>query len=146
MYREQQLINLVRGRFPYTRDGPKVGIGDDAAVLRPSIGKEWVVTTDAFLEDVHFLRNTHPAKVVGYKSLARATSDIAAMGARPRYFFPTLGLPESCTGAWLDDFLGGMARAASQFGLTMAGGDTTKVPKVVLSLTVVGEISRGKAI
>ncbi len=109
MVREDQLIEKVLRRFPFKRDGLQVGIGDDAAILRPSVGTEWAVTTDAFLETVHFLRKTHPAEVVGYKSLARATSDIAAMGARARYFFLTLGLPEACAGAWLDDFLQGMA-------------------------------------
>jgi thiamine-monophosphate kinase len=121
-------------------------MGDDAAVLRPGTGAEWVVTTDAFLENVHFLRKIHPPKAVGYKALARATSDIAAMGARPRYFFLTLALPDTCAGAWLDEFLDGMARAARRFGLILAGGDTTKYSLVVTSFTVLGEIERGKAI
>ncbi len=146
MTREEQLIEQVLRRFPFKRDGLRVGIGDDAAVLRPSAGTEWVVTTDAFLETVHFLRKIHPAEVVGSKALARATSDIAAMGARARYFFLTLGLPEACTGVWLDDFLRGMARAARRFGLTLAGGDTTKYPQIVISLTVMGEIDRGKSV
>lgn len=146
MGKEDQLIERVRRRFPSDRGGLRVGIGDDAAVLRPSAGAEWVVTTDAFLENVHFLRKEHLPKVVGYKALARATSDIAAMGARGRYFFLTLGLPEDCAGAWLDGFLEGMALAARRFGLVLAGGDTTKYPAVVASLTVVGEIGRGRAI
>ena len=164
MASEDQLIERVRRRFlptwmraplvyPEFRrgarhkdDGLRVGIGDDAAVLRPGGGAEWVVTTDALLENVHFLRNIHPPKAVGYKALARATSDIAAMGARSRYFFLTLGLPDACTGAWLDDFLDGMARAARRFGLILAGGDTTKYPAVAISLTILGEIDRGKAI
>jgi thiamine-monophosphate kinase len=146
MVSEDQLIERVRRRLPSKGDGLREGIGDDAAVLRPKGGAEWVVTTDAFLENVHFLRKIHPAKAVGYKALARATSDIAAMGARARYFFLTLGLPDACAGAWLDDFLDGLARAARRFGLILAGGDTTKYPVVVASLTVVGEIDRGKAI
>jgi len=146
MAREAQLVNRVASRFPFKGKGLQVGIGDDAAVLRAGAGAEWVVTTDAFLENVHFIRKTHPARVVGYKAVARATSDIAAMGARARHFFLTLGLPDSCTGTWLDDFLGGMSRAAGRFGLALAGGDTTKYPKVVMSLTVLGEINRGKAI
>jgi thiamine-monophosphate kinase len=157
MTKEDQLIARVMRRFPPSRvrsivgtrpkkAGLLVGIGDDAAVLRQAVGKEWVVTTDAFLENVHFLRKVHPPEAAGYKALARATSDIAAMGARARYFFLTLGLPEACTGSWLDDFLDGMARAARRFGLTLAGGDTTKYPVVVTSLTVVGEIGRGKEI
>jgi thiamine-monophosphate kinase len=164
MGNEDQLIERVRQRFLPARvgaqldypefrrgrhlkaDGLRIGIGDDAAVLRPASGSEWVVTTDAFLENVHFLRKVHPPKSVGYKALARATSDIAAMGARPRFFFLTVGLSEACAGAWLDGFLDGMARAARRFGLTLGGGDTTKYPVVVISLTVVGEIGRGKAI
>jgi thiamine-monophosphate kinase len=146
MVSEDELIERVCRRFPSARDGLRVGIGDDGAVLRPRGGTEWVVTTDAFLENVHFLRKIHPAKSVGFKALARATSDIAAMGAQARYFFLTVGLPDACTGAWLDDFLDGMARAARRFGLALSGGDTTKYPVVVASLTVVGEIDRGKAI
>ena len=74
--------------------------------------------------------------MVGYKALARATSDLAAMGAWPRYFLLTLALPAACTSKWLDDFLDGMALAARRFGLTLVGGDTTKYPTVVVSLTV----------
>jgi thiamine-monophosphate kinase len=147
MTKEEQLIARVRRRFPSRGYGLRVGIGDDAAVLRPGTGTEWVVTTDAFLENVHFIRKMHPPRAAGYKALARATSDIAAMGARARYFFLTLGLPDSLAGGWLDDFLDGMARAGRRFGLTLAGGDTTKYPFVVANLTVLGEIAgRGKAI
>jgi thiamine-monophosphate kinase len=146
MVSENQLIERVRRRLPSKGDGLREGIGDDAAVLRPKGGAEWVVTTDAFFENVHFLRKIHPAKAVGYKALARATSDIAAMGARARYFFLTLGIPDACAGTWLDDFLDGLARAARRFGLILAGGDTTKYPAVVASLTVVGEIDHGRAI
>lgn len=157
MDRENQLIERVRRRFPSPKGILRVGIGDDAAVLRSSdwLGraplqgskaKDWVITADAFLENVHFLRQTHPPEAVGYKALARATSDIAAMGARGRYFFLTLALPDECTGRWLDGFLDGMARAARRFGLVLAGGDTTKYPLVVSSLTVLGEIEAGRAI
>jgi thiamine-monophosphate kinase len=143
---EEKLIERVRRRFPISEKGLTIGIGDDAAVLRPGAGAEMVVTTDAFLENVHFLRKVHPPDAVGYKALARATSDVAAMGARARYFFLTMGLPGACAGAWLDGFIGGMARAARRFGLILAGGDTTKYPKIVMSLTVMGEVDRGKAV
>src|SRR5665213_1475443 len=152
MASEGHLIESIRKRFappsvmPVVKDGLRVGIGDDAAVLRPTPGSEWVVTTDAFLEKVHFLRKVHAPAAVGYKALARATSDIAAMGARPRYFFLTLGLPEACSGRWFDQFTRGMARAAREFGLVLAGGDTTKYPEVIIALTVLGEARRGRAI
>jgi thiamine-monophosphate kinase len=146
MVREIDLIERVHRKFPSGGVGLSIGIGDDAAVLRPGAGKECVITTDAFLENVHFLRSIHAPRAAGYKALARATSDIAAMGARARYFFLTMGIPDSCTGPWLDDFLDGMAGAARQFGLILAGGDTTKYPVVVASLTVLGEVDRGRAI
>jgi thiamine-monophosphate kinase len=146
MTSEDKLIGRVRRRFTQTRHRPRVGIGDDAAILAASGGTEWVVTTDAFLENVHFLRHIHSAKSIGYKALVRATSDIAAMGARARYFFLTLGFPRRCSGLWLDQFLAGMAGGARKFGLTLAGGDTTSYPLVIISLTVVGEVDRGRAI
>ena len=143
---EDQLIERVRGRVPHLAGGLRVGIGDDAAVMAPRKGMEWVVTVDAFLEGVHFLRKVHSPRDVGYKSLARATSDIAAMGAQPRYFLLSLALPSECTSRWLDEFLSGMAAAARRFGLTLAGGDTTKYPSVLINLTVIGESDPGRAV
>ncbi|MGH9681479.1 MAG: thiamine-phosphate kinase [Candidatus Acidiferrales bacterium] len=146
MAREEQLIERARRKFPSHARSLRVGIGDDAAVMASPKGAEWVVTTDAFIENVHFLRHAHPARVVGYKALARATSDIAAMGARPKYFLLTLALPPGCTGKWFDDFLDGMAGAARRFGLTLAGGDTTKYTAVLANLTVIGEMETGRAV
>jgi thiamine-monophosphate kinase len=77
----------------------RLGIGDDAAIIAPTGRREWVVTCDAFLEGVHFLAKTHPPDSVGYKSLVRATSDLAAMGATPRFFLLTLALPLQVTRA-----------------------------------------------
>jgi thiamine-monophosphate kinase len=146
MASEEKLIERVRRRFPSSSPWLSVGIGDDAAVLRPEPDTDWVITTDAFLDNVHFLRKVHPPEAIGYKALARATSDIAAMGAQPRCFFLTLGLPDKLAGTWLDDFLGGMADAAKQFGLVLAGGDTTLYPSFIASFTVLGATKRGRAI
>jgi thiamine-monophosphate kinase len=155
MSSEENLIEQVRRKFRsragglLTGTGPtglRVGMGDDAAVLRPSAGTEWVVTTDAFLENVHFLQDAHPAMAVGFKALARATSDLAAMGARPRYFLMGLAISESCATKWLDDFLAGMAQAARRFGLVLVGGDTTKDASVMVNLTVIGEVGHGRAV
>jgi len=146
MSSEEKLIERVRRRFPMEAGGSIVGIGDDAGVVRPKRGTDWVITTDAFLENVHFLRKIHPPKSVGYKALARATSDLAAMGARSRFFLLTLALPDASLGKWLDDFLDGMARAARRFGLALIGGDTTKYPLVMINITVNGEADPGKAV
>src|SRR5712671_1746831 len=147
MASEKQLIERAGRKLPSrTSAGLRVGIGDDAAVVRPKEGVEWVLTTDAFLENVHFLSRVHPPEAVGYKALARATSDLAAMGARPLYFLLSLALPTGCTGKWYDDFLEGMARAARAFGLTLAGGDTTRGTLAAVNLTIIGEIDRGQAV
>ncbi len=149
----------------------RLGIGDDAAIISPRSGTEWVLTCDAFLEGVHFLARTHPPDSVGYKSLVRATSDLAAMGATPRFFLLTLALPPQAIGAigirqgaalavpktpkhfgalapavWLNSFLRGMALAARELGVTIIGGDTTKSDRVFISITALGEITPGRAL
>jgi thiamine-monophosphate kinase len=147
MASERQLIERTGRKLPSrTGHGVRIGIGDDAAVISPRGGYEWVLTTDAFLENVHFLLEVHPPEAVGYKALARATSDLAAMGARPRYFLLNLALPPSCTKIWFDRFLTGMSRAARSFGLVLVGGDTTRCPLVAINLTVIGEAAHGRTI
>jgi thiamine-monophosphate kinase len=124
----------------------RLGIGDDAAILSPAGRAEWVLSCDAFLENIHFRANTHPPDSVGYKALARAASDLAAMGATPRYFLLTLALPKARTGAWLNTFLKGMARAARELGISIIGGDTTNSDRVFISITVLGEIAPRQAL
>jgi thiamine-monophosphate kinase len=121
-----------------------LGIGDDAALVSSSPGYEMVLTCDWFLEGRHFLQDKHPGDAVGWKGLARAVSDIAAMGAVPRCFLLSLALPRELAGSWLDDFLGGLKRAARRFGCSLAGGDTTERRAVLINVTVVGEVRRGR--
>jgi thiamine-monophosphate kinase len=133
-------------RSRVSRSSVRLDIGDDAAVLKPSPNSEWVVSCDAFVEDIHFRISTHPADSVGYKSLMRATSDLAAMGASPRYYLLTLALPSERTGRWLNEFLPGMARASRELRIRAVGGDTTRNSKISLSLTVIGEAKPGRTI
>jgi len=120
-----------------------LGIGDDAALISGTPGYEMVLTCDWFLEGTHFLRNKHPADAVGWKCLARAVSDLAAMGAVPRCFLLSLTLPRELTNSWLDHFLVGLRRAATRFGCLLAGGDTTERQEVLINVTVVGEVHCG---
>jgi thiamine-monophosphate kinase len=148
---ENQLIQRIARAIPSRSAGQgksslRLGIGDDAAIVAPGRNTEWVLSCDAFLEGVHFLGDRHPPDSVGYKSLARATSDLAAMGATPRLFLLTLALPARRTGAWLDGFLRGMGRAARSLRICLAGGDTTKARSVSISITVLGEIPAGRAV
>jgi thiamine-monophosphate kinase len=144
---EIQLVKrVVRALSSRTGTQLRLGIGDDAAILKPRAGVEWVVSCDGFYEKVHFNLDSHPPESVGYKSLARATSDLAAMGAKPRFFLLTLALPAACTGVWLDRLLRGMTRAADAFGLILAGGDTANHSTVAISITVIGEVAPGHAV
>ena len=150
MYGETYLVERITRALAVPNKGGRtgpltVGIGDDAAALRVAPGRELVLSCDAFLEGVHFLRGVHPADSVGYKALARAVSDLAAMGAEPTFFFLTLALPGELAGAWLDDFLAGMRRASRELGIVLAGGDTSQFPKVAISLTVLGEVAAKRA-
>jgi len=124
----------------------RLGIGDDAAVFRPRAGYETILTCDWFLEGTHFLRDKHPPDAVGWKSLARALSDVAAMGGVPRCFLLSLALPESHTGRWLDAFLSGLRRASRKFACTLAGGDTTRRRGILISVMAVGEIRNARAV
>ena len=149
---EDQLIRRIVRAVPSIigtkgyQTGVPIGIGDDATVLRGAGQRDWVVTVDAFVENVHFWADKHPPESVGYKALARATSDLAAMGATPRYFLLTLGLPRSRAGKWLDRMLAGMNSAARALGLKLVGGDTTKTGSISMSLTVIGEVAQGQAL
>jgi thiamine-monophosphate kinase len=123
-----------------------LGIGDDAALVSATPGYEMVLTCDWFLEGTHFLPDRHAADAVGWKCLARAVSDVAAMGAVPRCFLLSLTLPRELAGSWLDGFLVGLRRSAKRFGCSLAGGDMTERAEVLINVTVVGEVRRGREV
>jgi thiamine-monophosphate kinase len=146
---ENELVRRIRGVGTATarRDSAiRLGIGDDAALFSPRRGYEIILTCDWFLEGTHFLRDKHPADSVGWKCLARAVSDIAAMGGEPRCFLLSLALPKTHTGDWLDKFLAGLRRAARKFKCPLAGGDTTRRDEILMNVTVVGEVRSGRAL
>ena len=124
----------------------RLGIGDDAALFVPRPGYEAILTCDWFLEGTHFLRRKHPADAVGWKCLARAVSDIAAMGGEPRCFLLSLALPATHTGRWLDQFVEGLRRASRKFACPLAGGDTTRRREILINVTVVAEVRSGLAV
>ena len=123
-----------------------LGIGDDAALFHAKPSHRIILTCDWFLEGTHFLRQKHPPDAVGWKCLARAVSDVGAMGGTPRCFLLSLALPGTHTGRWLDLFLGGLRRASSKFQCPLAGGDTTRRNEILISVTVVGEVRAGSAV
>jgi thiamine-monophosphate kinase len=130
---------LVAGLDARLALGPGVvlGPGDDAAVVKT--GGSVVLTTDALIEGVHFdLALSAPADV-GYKALAAAASDVAAMGGAPRYALVTLGTPAATLAATLDGIYAGLGECAAELGVAVVGGDTVASERILLSITVAGE-------
>lgn len=138
---EPDLLAAIRQDFGKGGRGVVLGIGDDAAVIRPG-RQNLILTTDLLIEGSHFLRALHPPFELGRKSLAVNISDIAAMGGRPLYALLGLGLPPATPGSWVDRFFAGMKSAAGEFGVRLIGGDLSRSRKVVISVTLIGE---GKA-
>jgi thiamine-monophosphate kinase len=126
--------------------GLRLGLGDDAALWAARPGYETLLTCDWFLEGTHFLKAKHPPDSVGWKCLARAVSDVAAMGGEPRCFLVGLALPMSATGDWLDGFVAGLRRAQTRLGCVLAGGDTTESERVLINVAVIGEAQRGQTL
>jgi thiamine-monophosphate kinase len=138
---EDELVGAIRERVaavPAQR--LKLGIGDDAAVWQPSRSNRSVITTDALVEGVHFTRLAMSACDAGWRALASNLSDVAAMGARPVLATVALGFPSGTDPAWLLACYDGIAALAKQAGCAIAGGDLTRAPAIVLSITVVGEV------
>lgn len=131
---------------PFVRAGGlvRLGPGDDCAVLRPRAGFELCITVDALVEGVHFTREFGWGEV-GHKALAVNLSDLAAMGAVPRTFLCALALP-AADGRHLAAVARGMARLASAHGLVLAGGNLTRAREWSLTLTLLGEVERGRAL
>ena len=120
-----------------------VGIGDDAAVLRCSTGKDTVVAADLLVEGIDFRRTTTPPHLLGHKALAVSLSDIAAMGARPRWSLVSLGLPEDIwQSEFANKFYDGLLQLAGHYDVQLVGGDTSRTPEqIVVDSIVVGECS-----
>jgi thiamine-monophosphate kinase len=145
MRAEAELIRELQRRFP-ARGGVRVGIGDDAAVLRGDRRRDWVVTTDLLIEDVHFLRRAQEPAAVGWKALARSLSDVAAVGGRPRYALVALAAPSSLAAGWVKEFFSGLGRLARRYGVKVAGGDLSSAPQIVIDVQVMGEVRKGGAV
>jgi len=117
------------------------GIGDDAAVLKSFTGTDVVVSTDMLIEDMDFRRDTTRPDLLGHKALAVSLSDIAAMGARPRWALLSLGVPnEVWESDFLDHFYEGFFQLADRYGVKLIGGDLSRTPdKIVIDSMALGE-------
>lgn len=120
-----------------------LGVGDDAAIVKPTPGFELVISTDMLVSGTHFLPNVDPEDL-GWKTLAVNVSDMAAMGAQPRWALLAAALP-AATESWIEKFAQGFFACAEEFNIDVIGGDTTKGPRN-LCVTIFGEILPGQAL
>jgi thiamine-monophosphate kinase len=136
-------FDLIRRHFTRPPQHTDLAVGDDAALLRPRAGMQLAVSTDMLVSGTHFFADTDPEDL-GWKTLAVNVSDLAAMGAEPRWAFLALALP-AADAPWIAAFARGLFACADAFGVDLAGGDTTRGP-LNLSVTIVGEVPAGQAI
>ena len=130
-------------KFSSHAQGVSVGVGDDCALLAPTPGMQWAVSTDMLVEGRHFFSDVDPF-TLGQKSLAVNLSDLAATGAMPRGFTLSLSLP-SVQEPWLAQFSKGLQDLSHRFGCPLVGGDTTRGP-LCIGITVMGEVPSGQAL
>jgi thiamine-monophosphate kinase len=136
-------FDLIARYFAKPTPQAILGPGDDCALLAPSPGMELAITTDMLVAGVHFLPDTDPGQL-GWKTLAVNLSDLAAMGARPRWALLAGSLPEADE-AWIAAFAAGLFACAKRYGVDLVGGDTTRGP-LNLCITALGEVPAGKAL
>ena len=143
MVSEADIIRL------FTRSDPNVilGPGDDSALFRPETGMEVAVSTDMLVSGQHFFADTDPYKL-GHKALAVNLSDIAAMGANPRWATLALALPESLIKIdtkWVESFARGLLELAGPHQVALIGGDVTRGP-LTICIQIIGEVAKGSAL
>lgn len=134
---------LIDRYFARPTPSAVLGPGDDCALLQPSPGMQLAVTTDMLVAGTHFLPDTDP-KNLGWKALAVNLSDLAAMGAKPRWVTLAGALP-AVDEAWIGKFAEGFFACAGEYGVDVVGGDTTKGP-LNLCVTAMGEVAPGQAL
>lgn len=150
-------FDLIRRFFTRPARHAVLGVGDDGALLLPTAGCELVVSTDMLVEGTHFLPDTDP-EALGWKTLAVNLSDMAAMGAMPRWALLAITLPGLSSGTnrdsllrptpavdWLEAFSRGFFACAAAFDVDLVGGDTTRGPRA-FCVTIFGEVPAGQAL
>ncbi len=128
-------------------EGLLTGPGDDCAVVARNEEWDTLLKTDVVVEGIHFTRDTEPARI-GHKALARALSDIAAMGGEPEHALITLLVHPSRSLELLKGLYAGMSALARRYGLSLAGGETAALPVdgLAINVALTGRVARGKAI
>ena len=136
-------FDLIRRYFTRATPGAVLGVGDDAALLQVSTGNVLAVSTDMLVSGTHFFPDANPFQL-GHKTLAVNLSDLAAMGAAPRWAMLAIAMP-AADESWLERFSAGFFALAEQYGVDLVGGDTTRGP-LNLCVTIFGEVPAEQAL
>lgn len=136
-------FDTIARYFTHPAASAVLGVGDDCALLQPSAGMELAVSTDMLVEGRHFFTDADPCQL-GHKALAVNLSDIAAMGAVPRWATLALALPQ-IEERWIGRFADGFMALARRFEVDLVGGDTTRGP-LTICVTILGEVAAGRAL
>jgi thiamine-monophosphate kinase len=136
-------FDLIRRYFTRATPGAVLGVGDDAALLQVNPGNVLAVSTDMLVCGTHFFPDADPF-LLGHKTLAVNLSDLAAMGAAPRWATLAIAIPSE-EEAWLERFSAGFFALAQQYGVDLVGGDTTRGP-LNLCVTIFGEVPAQQAL
>jgi thiamine-monophosphate kinase len=146
MSSEREILARVRRRALESGPAIALGIGDDCAIYRPRGGEELLFTTDFLIEDIHFTRSTHAPRDIGYKALARGLSDLAAMGAKPRFCLFSLAVPEWADAQYIDGIYRGLLALSASEACPLVGGDLGRASAVTCDVVACGSAPRGKAL
>ncbi len=136
-------FELIRRYFTHRTRHTLLGVGDDAALVKVRPGHDLVISADMLVAGRHFLRNAEP-RLLGHKALAVNLSDMAAMGATPRWATLALALPAADTN-WVKNFSRGFMALARRFDVDLIGGDTTRGP-LNICVQIMGEAKSGKSL
>jgi thiamine-monophosphate kinase len=141
------MIRSIRRRFDRPSFSLRIGIGDDAALIRPSARREMLVTTDMMVEGIDFRMDWCTFRQIGHKAMAANLSDIASMGGTPRYALAAVALPRNSSMKSVDGLYSGMMSLARRHAVRLIGGDTSASPGgVTVAVVLIGEVEPGRAI
>ncbi|HET6264086.1 MAG TPA: thiamine-phosphate kinase [Usitatibacter sp.] len=137
-------FELIKRHFTRPAANAVLGVGDDCALVDVSNGMDLAVSTDTMVSGTHFFPDVNPENL-GHKALAVNLSDMAAMGALPYWAMLNLTLP-NVNHEWLSAFAKGFFDLAQEFEVSLVGGDTTRGPSLVITVTIMGEVPAGAAL
>jgi len=144
---EVELVELLTSVLGDPGGRIRLPIGDDAAVISVKRGKDLIFTTDSYVEGVHFCADWGNYKEIGYRSMAGALSDVAAMSGQPVAALVSLGLPFIPEARLLESLYSGFDRCARQFGCSIAGGETVSTnADLMITIAVIGEVKKDLAL